>query len=205
MTGLAVFCSGSGTNLAAIIRAVRRRQIPSAIRLVVSDRAEAYALVRARRAGIPTLSLPPHDFSSQASYERALIRALERARVRYIALAGFMRILSPAFVRRYRWRILNIHPALLPAFPGAHAVRDALAACARVTGVTVHLVDEGVDTGPIVLQETVRVLPRDTEAKLLARLHRVEHRLYPRALRELVEGRLRVDRGRVKFAAQSRR
>ena len=209
MVRLAVFCSGKGTNLQAILgaclprrpasrtgrQADRRKRLPATVALVVSDQAKAYALKRARRFGVETLILNPDDFPSRPAYERTLLRHLKRRKIDYILLAGFMRILSPAFVRAYRNRILNIHPALLPAFPGAHAVRDALRAGARMTGVTVHLVDGGVDTGPIVLQEAVPVQSHDTEKTLHERIHRLEHRLYPKAIRLLVEKRLRV-RGR---------
>lgn len=163
---------------------------------MVSDRAHAPALQRAARAGTDVLHLNPHDYPTRGEYERALIASCDRAGVSLVCLAGFMRILSPVFVQHYRGRLLNIHPALLPAFPGAHAVRDALAWGVQVTGVTVHLVDEEVDHGPILLQEAVPIAPRDTEASLLRKLHAVEHRLYPKAIRLLVEGRVRV-RGRL--------
>ena len=193
---IAVFCSGQGTNLQAILDAARRGTLRARVALVISDRAGAKALARARRAGIPGHYLDPKAYPTTAAYDRALIRRCQAAGARLICLAGFMRILSPVFVRRFRWRILNIHPALLPAFPGAHGVRDALAWGAKVAGVTVHLVDEHVDHGPILLQEAIPVAPRDTEGTLLAKLHRIEHRLYPKAIRLMLDGRVRV-RGRV--------
>jgi phosphoribosylglycinamide formyltransferase-1 len=161
------------------------------VAIVLSDRKQARALVRAAKAGVEASYVNPRHHPSRASYERALIRLFDAHRVRLVCLAGFMRILSPVFIRHYRGRVLNIHPALLPAFPGAHAVRDALVFGVRVTGVTVHVADEQVDHGPIILQEAVRILPDDTEDTLLARLHRVEHRLYPEAIRLVLEGRLR--------------
>ncbi|MBI4343676.1 MAG: phosphoribosylglycinamide formyltransferase [Candidatus Omnitrophica bacterium] len=193
---LGVLCSGRGTNLQALLNAARAGRLPARVAVVLSDRAGAYALTRARRAGVAAHVVDPKAFATRAQFERALMRRLQAHRVRLVCLAGFMRVLSPVFVRRYRGRLLNIHPALLPAFPGAHAVRDALAWGAKVTGVTVHFVDEQVDHGPILLQEAVAVRPGETEASLLARLHRVEHRLYPKAVRLVLEGRLRV-RGRV--------
>ena len=189
---VAVFCSGQGTNLQAILDAVRRGSLRARVALVVSDRPTANALRRARRAGVEARYVNPKAYASRGVYERALIRLCEARRVRLICLAGFMRILSPVLVRRFRYRILNIHPALLPAFPGAHAVRDALAWGAKVTGVTVHFVDEEVDHGPIILQEAVAVRPGDTEASLLERLHRVEHRLYPEAIRRVLSGRAKL-------------
>ena len=195
LPAIAVFCSGRGTNLQAILDATRAGRLRARVALVVSDRPAAFALRRARRAGVDARYLAPRRYPSRAAYERELIRLCESAGVRLICLAGFMRILSPVFVRRFRRRILNIHPALLPAFPGAATIRDALAWGVKVTGVTVHLVDEQVDHGPIILQEAVAVAPHDTTASLLARLHRVEHRLYPRAIALMLAGRVTV-RGR---------
>ena len=189
---IAVFCSGQGTNLQAILNATRAGRLRARVALVVSDQPHAQALQRATRAGVETRYLAPSAYPTRAEYDRALINLCETRRVRLVCLAGFMRILSPVFVRRYRRRILNIHPALLPAFPGAHAIRDALQWGVKVTGVTVHVVDEQVDHGPIILQEAVSIRPEDTEESLLARLHQVEHRLYPRAIQLLLEGRVRI-------------
>ena len=194
---IAVLCSGQGTNLQAFIDATRRGRLPATIALVLSDRSDAYALARAHRAGLPTCYLNPAEHPSRQAFDAVLIRALARARVRLICLAGFMRVLGPAVIRRFRHRILNIHPALLPAFKGAHAIRDALAYGVTITGVTVHLVDEGVDTGPILLQEALAIRTGETAEQLLARLHRIEHRLYPAAVRLVLSGRARVQGRRV--------
>ena len=194
---IAVLCSGQGTNLQALMDATRRGRLPATIALVASDRADAYALVRARRAGIAAVWIDPRRFSSRAAFDAALLRLLLRERVRLVCLAGFMRVLGPALVRRFRHRILNIHPALLPAFKGAHAVRDALAYGVKITGVTVHLVDEGVDTGPILQQEALPVREDESPERLLARLHRLEHRLYPEAVRLVLAGKVRVVSRRV--------
>ena len=195
LPSIAVFCSGRGTNLQAILDACRRGRLRARVALVISDRPEAPALRRARRAGVDARYVNPKNFPSRAAYEQHLIRLCEGHRVRLICLAGFMRLLSLVLVRRYRHRILNIHPALLPAFPGAHAVRDALAWGAKVTGVTVHLVDEEMDHGPIILQEAVAAKPGESESSLLARIHRVEHGLYPKAIGLVLAGTLAV-RGR---------
>ena len=192
LPSIAVFCSGEGTNLQAILDAVSAKRLRARVALVIADRPEARALTRAAHAGADARCIRPADYPTRVAFERALIRACEAHGARLICLAGFMRILSPVFVRRYRWRILNIHPALLPAFPGAHAVRDALRWGAKVTGVTVHLVDEAVDHGPIVLQEAVPIRPGDTETRLLARVHRVEHQLYPQAIGLMLEDRVRI-------------
>jgi len=192
---LAVLCSGAGTNLHAILTAIRRGRLRAQVVLVAGDRPAAAALGRARQAGVPTAVLLPTTFPSRAAYDAALARLLQRYRADWVILAGFMRILTPGFVRRFPRRILNVHPALLPAFRGAHAVRDALAYGVTVTGVTIHLVDAAVDHGPVIAQAVVPVRPGDTEATLVARVHRVEHQLYPQAIQWAVSGRLRV-RGR---------
>jgi phosphoribosylglycinamide formyltransferase 1 len=189
---VAVLASGSGTNLQALL------DDPVTgpwIALVVSDRPGAGALRRAGAAGVRAVHCDPSPCPDRSSYGRALLAALEG--VEFVALAGFMRILSPEVVRAFEGRMLNVHPSLLPAFPGAHAVPDALAWGAKVSGVTVHLVDEEVDHGPIVLQEAVPVLDGDDEGSLHARIQEAEHRVYPRALRLLVEGRLKVEDRRV--------
>ncbi len=196
LAAVAVFCSGQGTNLQALLDAERAGRLGARIVLVVSDRSDARALERAKQAGVEARYINPKQFSTRAEYERALISALEARDVRLVCLAGFMRILSPVFVGHYPNRILNVHPALLPAFPGAHAVRDALRWGARVTGVTVHFVDAEVDHGPILLQEAVPIRSTDTEASVVARIHRVEHRLYPAAVRMMAGGMVSVE-GRV--------
>ncbi len=192
MTALAVLCSGCGTNLQAILNAARRGTLRARVALVLSDQPDAYALTRARRAGVEARYVNPKAFPTRTAFERVLIELLDARRVRLVCLAGFMRVLSPVFVRHYRHRVLNVHPALLPAFPGVDAVRDALAWGVKVTGVTVHMVDEQVDHGPILLQEAVPVVPGDTEASLLKRLHRVEHRLLPRAIGLALSGRVQI-------------
>jgi phosphoribosylglycinamide formyltransferase 1 len=191
---VAVLASGAGTNLQALLDdpTVRPR-----VRLVVSDRPEAGALERARRAGMEAVHHDPRSFGSREEHDAALVDLLRSRDIEVVCLAGYMRILAPVMVRAFWGRLLNVHPALLPAFPGAHAVRDALAWGVRVTGVTVHLVDEEVDHGPIVLQEAVPVLDADDEATLHARIQEAEHRIYPAAVRLLLDGRLRVEGRRV--------
>jgi len=190
---VAVLASGKGSNLQALLDDT---VVGPWIALVVSDREASGAIQRAEQGGVATIFLDPGAHPSREDYDRALLNVLQLENVDFVALAGFMRILSGELVRSFENRMLNVHPALLPAFPGAHAVRDALEWGAKMTGVTVHLVDEKVDHGPIVLQEAVPVLPGDDEVSLLERLHEVEHRLYPRALRLLVEGRVKVE-GRI--------
>lgn len=197
---IAVLCSGNGTNLQAIIDAAASGALACRIVLVMSDRRDARALDRARLAGIETVALDPKTYAGREAFDRAVVAELTKRRVDLVLLAGYMRILTPYFVGAYRGRIMNIHPALLPAFKGAHAVRDALRAGARQTGATVHFVTEELDGGPIVLQEAVAVRPDDTEETLLARVHEVEHRIYPAAVRLFAEGRLKVMAGKVIIA-----
>jgi phosphoribosylglycinamide formyltransferase 1 len=194
---LGVLASGRGSNLQAILDACARPGFPAHVAVVVSDRERALALERARAAGVEALWVNPKDFGDREAYDLALVRELERRQVGLVCHAGWMRILSPAYVRAFAGRALNVHPSLLPAFPGLHAQRQALEHGAKVAGVTVHFVDEGVDTGPIVLQATVPVEPADTEETLAARILVQEHRLYPEAIRLFAEGRLQIQGRRV--------
>jgi phosphoribosylglycinamide formyltransferase-1 len=193
-TRLAVFVSGSGTNLQAIIDA----RIPSVdIVLVFSNNPGAFALERAAKEGIPSLVLDHRKYSSREEYDAEVLKMIEPYGINLIALAGFMRILSPLFVKAYKNRIINIHPALLPSFPGVNAAKQALDAGVKHTGVTVHFVDEGVDTGPIILQTVVPVLDDDTEESLLEKIHGEEHRIYPEAIRLVSSGKYRIEGKRV--------
>jgi phosphoribosylglycinamide formyltransferase 1 len=187
---IAVLVSGSGTNLQALLE---DPAIGPRIVVVVSDRPGVGALEKAAAAGVETLVLQPADFPDRNTFTEVVRDALLHRSVDVAVNAGYMRILGPAFAEAFAGRWLNVHPALLPAFPGAHGVRDALDWGVKVTGVTVHLVDEQVDNGPIVLQEAVQVSPGDDWDSLEARIHEVEHRLLPRAVRALIEGRLKVE------------
>ena len=168
----------------------------------MSDNISAYALKRAERAGVERLSFNPKDYSSKEDYEALIIGELERRDIDFIVLAGFMRILSPYFVNNYKDKILNIHPALLPSFPGEHAVRDALKSGVDKTGVTVHFVDEGVDSGPIIVQDIELIKADDTEEVLLERLHKIEHRLYPEVIDFFAKGKILVKGRDVKIIAK---
>jgi phosphoribosylglycinamide formyltransferase-1 len=187
-----VLGSARGSNLQALLDAAARPGYPARVVVVVSDKERAQALERARAHGVAAVWLNPKDFGDRAAYDAALGRLLEEHRVGLVCLAGFMRILTPELVRAFAGRVLNIHPSLLPAFPGLHAQRQALDYGVKVAGATVHFVDEGVDTGPIALQASVPVQPDDTEESLSARILAVEHRIYPEAVRLFAEGRLRL-------------
>jgi phosphoribosylglycinamide formyltransferase-1 len=192
-----VLASGRGSNLQALLDACARPGFPARIVVVISDRERAPALERARAAGVEALWVNPKDFADREAYDRALVRELEARRIGLVCQAGWMRILSPVYIRAFSGRSLNIHPSLLPAFPGLHPHRQALEHGVKVSGATVHFADEGVDTGPIVLQAAVPVLPDDTEETLSDRILAQEHRLYPEAVRLFAEGRLSIAGRRV--------
>jgi phosphoribosylglycinamide formyltransferase-1 len=191
---VAVLASGTGSNLQALLD---DEVVGREIGLVVSDRAEAKALDRARSAGIEAVHLDPKAHASREAHDEALVGLLRDRGIELVCLAGYMRILSARFVRAFWGKTLNVHPALLPAFPGANAVRDALAWGVKLTGCTVHVVDEEVDHGPILAQEAVPVLEDDDEASLHARIQEAEHRLYSLVVRQMLEGRVRLDGRRV--------
>lgn len=190
---IAVLCSGSGTNLQAIIDSVKSGYIPAKIALVVSDNKDAYALTRAKSAGIETLVLNSKDFKTREEFDKEIIKNLKKRNVELVVLAGFMRLMSPYFIKEYKNRVINIHPALLPSFKGTHGIKDALDYGVKVTGPTVHFVDEKLDHGPIILQRAVEVKDADTEETLLGRVHKEEYKIYPEAIKLFVEGRLKIE------------
>lgn len=195
---IAILASGAGTNARALLDAGGRGELGDAeVVLVASDRAGSGALGYAAGADVEGLFIDPAPHTDRAAYGEALVVALKSRTVDLVCLSGFMRILSPGFIAAYEGRVLNIHPALLPSFPGAHAVRDALAWGAKVTGTTVHFADEAVDHGPIVAQACVPVLPGDDEDMLHERIKAVEHRLYAEAVRLVVSGRTTISGRRV--------
>lgn len=196
---LGCLASGGGSNLQAIIDRCRDGSLPAEISVVISNKPDSGALQRARRAGIPALCIDHRNYPSREDFDRAVVAALIEAGVELIVLAGFMRLISDVFLDAFPGRIMNIHPALLPAFPGLHVQRKALEYGARVTGCTVHFVDGGVDTGPIVIQAVVPILDDDTEESLSARILEQEHRIYPRAIELFAQGRLRIDGRRVRI------
>ena len=194
---LGVLCSGRGTNLESIIAAVQSGQIPAKIGVVLTDRPGARALRRAAKAGIPSFCIDRSECESCELFEKKIVSALHRQGVTLVILAGFMRILSSYFVKEFSGRIMNIHPSLLPSFKGAHAHRDVLAYGAKVSGCTVHFVDEGMDSGPIILQTAVPVKEDDDEDSLAARVLAEEHKIYPKAIELFLKGRLRIEGRRV--------
>jgi phosphoribosylglycinamide formyltransferase-1 len=193
---LAVLASGNGSNLQAVIDQLHGRRVGDAavlieVALVVSDVPGARALERARRAGISTVVLPFDGYPTREEHDLAMAAAIREAGADLVVLAGYMRLVSPLFVKAFPWRIINLHPALLPAFPGTTSVSDAVRYGTKVTGVTVHFVDEGLDTGPVIAQEPVWVQEGDTAESLAARIHTLEHRLLPSVIGLIAAGRVR--------------
>lgn len=189
---LGVLISGSGSNLQAIIDAIEEKRLDAVIRVVISNREDAFGLARARKHNVPTEVVDHRKFPAREAYDQALVQILQARGVELVVLAGFMRLLSPLFVKSFSSRIMNIHPALLPAFPGLHVQRKAVEHGVRFSGCTVHFVNEECDEGPIIIQAVVPVFPSDTEQSLSARILEEEHRIYPRAIQLYSEGRLRM-------------
>jgi len=204
LIGIGVLVSGGGTNLQAILDACARGEIPGRVVVVASTTAKAYALVRTRQAGVPAVVLAPWSFPDRQTYDARLAEVLQAHDVDLICLAGFLRILTAAFVDRFRGRIMNIHPALLPAFGGVgmygpHVHETVLASGAKISGCTVHFVDETPDGGPIILQAAVPVQDDDSVESLAARIAEQEHHLYPEAIRLFAGGRLQMNGKRVRI------
>lgn len=194
---IGVLISGSGTNLQAIIEAIEAKRLDAVIQVVISNREGAFGLVRAKNHGIPTEVLDHREFSTREAFDQAVIEILQARQVELVILAGFMRLLSPVLVRAFSNRIMNIHPALLPAFPGLHVQKKAVEHGVRFSGCTVHFVDEECDEGPIIIQGVVPVYPDDTAETLSARILKLEHEVYPKAIQLYSEGRLKVAGRRV--------
>jgi len=189
---LGVLVSGSGSNLQAIIDQIEMGRLDGEIKIVISNNPDAYAIKRCDKHGIPVTVVRHEDFFARDDFDSAMIKTLNDHAVELIVMAGFMRILSTAFLRTYPLKIMNIHPALLPAFPGLHVQKKAVEYGVKFSGCTVHFADEGVDTGPIIIQAVVPVLPDDTETTLAERILREEHKIYPQAIQWFAEGRLEV-------------
>jgi len=198
MINIGVLASGRGTNLQAIIEAIEDGKIEGEIKVVVSDNPDACALKRAQQYHIDTRYIHFKEFKNREDYDKEIIKILKEKKIDLVVLAGYMRILSPYFIRTYKNKIMNIHPALLPSFPGLHAQKQAVEYGVKVSGCTVHFVDEGIDSGPIVLQKAVEVSDDDTEESLAEKILKEEHQIYPRAIQLFCEGRL-VIKGRRAF------
>jgi len=192
MKRIVVLASGQGTNLEAILQAVERGEVTGRVVMVISDNFNAPALERARKRNIKALFIDPKNYASRLDYDRALIEEIKALQADLVVLAGFMRLLSPFFIESFPLQIMNIHPSILPAFSGTDGVEQALNYGVKVTGCTVHFVDEGLDSGPVILQETVPVIQQDTLGTLHQRIHASEHRIYPRAIDLFCRDKLKV-------------
>ncbi|PRX31805.1 formyltetrahydrofolate-dependent phosphoribosylglycinamide formyltransferase [Orenia metallireducens] len=199
MLKIGVLASGRGSNLQSIIDSIEAGELQAEIKVVISDKEGAKALDRAAKYGIANKYINPKAYESKENFEQAMIDVLKKYGVELVVMAGFMRILSPYFVRYYRNRVMNIHPSLLPSFTGLHAQKQALDYGVKLAGCTVHFADEGMDTGPIILQAAVPVKDDDTEETLAKRILVEEHRIYPEAIRLFSEGRVEVKDGKVKI------
>ena len=188
----AVFISGNGSNLQSIIEAVQKGDITANLALVVSDKHEAFGLKRAEKAGIKTAVFDPKEYTNKQSVDRDMVITLKHDNIDFIVLAGYMRLLTPFFIKQFPKKVLNVHPSLLPSFKGLRGIKDAVTYGAKVTGVTIHFVDEKMDHGPIIMQESVKITEQDTLDTLEAKIHKVEHRIYPKAIQLFAENRLKV-------------
>lgn len=195
---IAIFASGSGSNFEAIAKAIKRGNIKGQIVLLITDKEKAFARIRAKRLGIRDLYINPQDYQTRLDFDKAVIGILRKEKIELVALAGFMRIITPYFVRQYKYKIMNIHPAILPAFRGEHAIERAFAYGSKITGVTVHFVDEKIDHGPVILQEIVAIKKGMSLKQLTTAVHRLEHILYPRAIKLFTEKRLKIKGRHVK-------
>ncbi len=198
MINIGVLVSGRGTNLQAIIEAIEEGKIAGEIKVVISDNPDAYALKRAQQYHIDTRYIHFKEFKNREDYDKEIIKTLKEKKIELVVLAGYMRILSPYFIRTYKNKIMNIHPALLPSFPGLNVQKQAIDYGVKVSGCTVHFVDEGVDSGPIVLQKAVEVSDDETEESLAEKILKEEHQIYPRAIQLFSESRLMI-KGRKVF------
>lgn len=192
MKNIAVFASGNGSNLQAIIDAIKNGKLKVNLALVISDNKDAFALTRAKKAGLNHIFLDPKKFANKEDFEEKIIRNLKKEKINLIVLAGFMRILSKNFVHAYKNKILNIHPSLLPSFKGSYGIKDTFDYGVKITGVTVHFVDEKMDHGPIILQEALKINKTDTLKSLEEKIHKIEHKIYPEAIKLFSLGKIRL-------------
>ncbi len=185
MKRIAVFASGSGTNFQAIIDSTNNGQLAAEIKLLVCDRPNAYCIERAEKAKIPSFVFSAKDYLEKQDYEQKILQRLRDLQIDYVILAGYMRLIGHTLLKELEGRIINIHPSLLPAFPGKDAIGQALEAKATMSGVTIHFVDEGMDTGPIIAQQAVELAKDETKASLQMKIHAIEHKLYPAVLQKV--------------------
>ncbi len=199
MKRFAVLASGNGSNLQAIIDAVKKKKIGAQLVLVFSDKPDAFALSRAKKASIPSVTLSPKEFDTRQAFDIAVLAILRAHKVDFVVLAGYMRLLSPEFIEAYADKILNVHPSLLPSFKGTHAIKDAFDAGVKITGPTVHFVVEAMDAGAIIAQQAVEVTAKDTLDTLTTKIHAAEHLIYPKVIDLFAKGKVKLTNGKVKI------
>jgi phosphoribosylglycinamide formyltransferase-1 len=199
---LGILISGNGSNLQSIIDYIEKGSLKATIKIVISNNPDAYGLTRAKKHGIPVVILKNGDFINKEDFDLELINILKNNSVDLVILAGFMRVLTPTFLKAFTQKIMNIHPALLPSFPGIHGQKQALEYGVKLSGCTVHFVDEGVDTGPIIIQSAVQVFDDDTEETLAARILKEEHRIYPQAIQFFAEGKIEIKGRKVRIKTE---
>ena len=199
---LGILISGNGSNLQSIIDYIEKGSLKATIKIVISNNPDAYGLTRAKKHGIPVVILKNGDFINKEDFDLELINILKNNSVDLVILAGFMRVLTPTFLKAFTQKIMNIHPALLPSFPGIHGQKQALEYGVKLSGCTVHFVDEGVDTGPIIIQSAVQVFDDDTEETLAARILKEEHRIYPLAIQFFAEGKIEIKGRKVRIKTE---
>ena len=199
MMNFAIFASGNGSNLEAIVKAVKAGDIKADCKLVFSNNRKALALQKAEAAGIDTLVLVRKNYATPQSYDRDIVVHLKQHDIDFIVLAGYMKILTPWFVKQFDKRIINVHPSLLPSFKGARGIKDTFTYGAKVAGVTIHYVDDKMDHGPIIMQEAIKIAETDTLETLTEKIHKVEHRVFPKAIALHVDGRLKMKGRRVEI------
>ena len=199
---LGVLISGNGSNLQSVIDHIEKGSLKAIIKIVISNNPEAYGITRAKKHGIPVVILKNGDFKNKEEFDLELIRILKNSCVDLVILAGFMRIITPTLLKAFPHKIMNIHPALLPSFPGIHGQKQALEYGVKLSGCTVHFVDEGVDTGPIIIQSAVQVFDDDTEETLAARILKEEHRIYPQAIQFFAEGKIEIKGRKVRIKTE---
>ncbi|MBL5766777.1 phosphoribosylglycinamide formyltransferase [Heyndrickxia sporothermodurans] len=187
MKKIAIFASGNGSNYQAIVDAVKNGALDASIELLVCDKPNAFVIERAKKESTPIFAFEPKTYETKAAFEKEIVLELQKREIELIVLAGYMRLIGPTLLQAFSKRIINIHPSLLPSFPGKNAIGQALQAGVKVTGVTVHFVDEGMDTGPIIAQESLKVEESDTEQSLAEKVHKIEHRLYPEMIQLLFQ------------------
>ncbi len=200
MINVGVLISGRGSNLQAIVDASEKGDIPAKVAVVISNKPDAYGLERAKKHKVPTAVFDPNKFPDKNTYELEIVKTFRKYEVDLVCLAGYMRIVGPVLLEHYQGRMMNIHPALLPSFPGLHVQKAALDHGVKVSGATVHFVDEGCDTGPIIVQAAVPVLEGDTEETLSARILEQEHKIYPQAIKLFAEGKLKIEGRKVRIS-----